>query len=132
MARILLPILLLTFTNLRLLLLIHGGSYDLASSQRHGSSRDPGQVTNQGSAAGHVTQCSAVIGWVVQARHRVYIHLAIVLLDILCNILPLGLIVWEMVDFHRVAACHNFNSEETFGNYTSYLVLNDIGIRTIH
>ena len=67
----------------------------------------------------------------VQARHRVYIHLAIVLLDILCNILPLGLIVWEMVDFHRVAACHNFNSEETFGNYTSYLVLNDIGILTI-
>ena len=68
----------------------------------------------------------------VQARHRVYIHLAIVLLDILCNILPLGLIVWEMVDFHRVAACHNFNSEETFGNHTSYLVLNDIGILTIH
>ena len=67
---------------------------------------------------------------VVQARHRVYIHLAIVLLDILCNILPLGLIVWEMVDFHRVAACHNFNSEETFGNHTSYLVLNDIGILT--
>ena len=120
--RITLPILILSFTNIRILILIKVDGKKIYNVLPHEHHQVAHGLRYFLSIKLHLIHC----------QHRVYTLLAIVLLFILCNILPAFLIVWDMVNFNRVTACQDFNAANSigyrnFGYTTANLILTDVG-----
>ena len=92
--RTILPIIILSFSNLRLLCLINKDS-SWPDNQPH------------------------------HHHHKVYTLLAVVFFFIIFNFPYLVVIVWDILDFHRLLACQQFDKH--IGYSTVNLVYTDIG-----